>query len=57
MGGTINIEAAADGIRGKDYTAVKGGTVTITAAGDGIRAGNDRGCRQKVLLPSKAVRL
>ena len=40
MGGTINIEAAADGIRGKDYTAVKGGTVTITAAGDGIRAGN-----------------
>lgn len=47
-GGTINVTAADDGIKGKDYVDILGGTIDVTATSDGIKATNDtdaeRGC-------------
>jgi hypothetical protein len=39
--GTINVEAADDGIRGKDYLIVKDGIHTITSEGIGLKSDND----------------
>ena len=39
--GKIGITAADDGIRGKDYTVIRGGIFTIEAAGDGITSTNE----------------
>ena len=40
---TINVKAADDGLRGKDYLAVESGTLTVEAGGDGLKSseGND----------------
>jgi hypothetical protein len=40
-GGAINIEAADDGVMGRDLLAVKDGTLTIKAGGDAVKATND----------------
>lgn len=39
--GSITVNAAHDGIRGKDSISVRGGTITVTAGGDGLKANND----------------
>ncbi len=41
-GGTIQIEAADDGLMGRDLVAVKDGNISITAGGDGIKSTNDK---------------
>ena len=40
---TINVKAADDGLRGKDYLVVEAGTLTVEAGGDGLKSseGND----------------
>ncbi|TFH51188.1 carbohydrate-binding domain-containing protein [Actinomyces viscosus] len=40
---TINVKAADDGLRGKDYLVVESGTLTVEAGGDGLKSseGND----------------
>ena len=40
---TINVKAADDGLRGKDYLVVEAGTLTVEAVGDGLKSseGND----------------
>ena len=40
---TINVKAADDGLRGKDYLVVSSGTLTVEAGGDGLKSseGND----------------
>lgn len=38
---TITVDAADDGIRGKDYLVVSGGTITVTAGGDGLKSTED----------------
>lgn len=38
---TITVDAADDGIRGKDYLVVNGGTLTVTTGGDGLKASED----------------
>ncbi len=37
VGGTLAVEAAADGVKGKNAVAVKGGDLTVTAGEDGIQ--------------------
>ena len=39
-GGTINVTAVNNGIKGKDYVAAVNADVTVTAGGDGIKATN-----------------
>jgi hypothetical protein len=40
--GTITVDAADQGIRGRDYVVLDGGSVTVTArAGDGVRSNED----------------
>lgn len=41
ISGTITIDAVADGIKGRDYVAVKDGDITILAGSDGIQSNND----------------
>ena len=40
---TIDVKAADDGLRGKDYLVVESGTLTVEAGGDGLKSseGND----------------
>lgn len=38
---TIDVEAADDGLLGKDYLLVTGGTLTVTAGGDGLKSSED----------------
>ena len=38
---TVNVTAADDGIRGKDYISIESGTVTVTATGDGLKSTED----------------
>lgn len=40
-GGKIKIQAADDGLLGRDMAAVKAGTLTIVSGGDGIKSTND----------------
>lgn len=40
-GGTIEVTATDDGIKGKDYVDILGGTIEVTASSDGIKATND----------------
>jgi len=35
---TINVKAADDGLRGKDYLVVESGTLTVEAGGDGLKS-------------------
>ncbi len=39
-GGTLAINAADDGITGKDYVVVYGGDITVVSGGDGIKSTN-----------------
>ncbi len=39
-GGTLNVTAADDGLRGKDYLVVEGGALTVNAQGDGLKSDN-----------------
>lgn len=41
LSGTYRVEAANDGIKGKDSVAIQGGDLSIQAGGDGIQADND----------------
>ncbi|WP_260871796.1 carbohydrate-binding domain-containing protein [Bacillus sp. X1(2014)] len=41
-GGTIEIEAADDGLMGRDLLAVKSGKFTIKAGGDAVKSTNDK---------------
>ncbi len=45
-GGTLDITAVGNGIKGKDYVAIADGDITIQAGADGIKASNatDAGC-------------
>lgn len=38
---TITVDAADDGLRGKDYLLVTGGTLTVSAGGDGLKSSED----------------
>jgi hypothetical protein len=40
-GGMINVIAADDGIRGRDYLLIEDGDITVTSEGDGLKATND----------------
>ncbi len=40
-GGTLNVTAAGDGIRGKDSVAIRDGVLNIEAGQDGIKSNND----------------
>ena len=40
-GGTLNITAADDALRGKDSLTIAGGVLNLTADGDGIRTSNE----------------
>lgn len=40
-GGRIDVEAANDGIKGRDSIAIKDGSITVTAGGDGLQSSND----------------
>ena len=40
-GGNITVEAALDGIRGKDSVTIKNADVTVDAGGDAIKSNND----------------
>ncbi|TEB15853.1 hypothetical protein Psfp_01796 [Pelotomaculum sp. FP] len=40
-GGSINVTAAGDGLRGRDSIAVNGGAFTVEAGSDGFQANND----------------
>lgn len=37
---TVNVTAAADGIRGSDYLVIDSGVVNVTAGGDGLKSDN-----------------
>lgn len=39
--GTLEVNAANTGIKGKDYVDILGGTITVTAQQDGIKSTND----------------
>lgn len=41
MSGNITVHSVSDGIKGRDFVAVKSGTLNITADGDGIQSNND----------------
>lgn len=41
--GTLEVNAANTGIKGKDYVDILDGTITVTASQDGIKATNDTG--------------
>lgn len=41
IGGDITVDAADDGIHGKDYVVVAAGTLTISAGGDALQATNE----------------
>ena len=41
VGGTITVDAAKDGVRGRDSIAVKDTDLTITAGSDGMQSNND----------------
>ncbi|WP_314308661.1 carbohydrate-binding domain-containing protein [Actinomyces johnsonii] len=38
---TINVKAADDGLRGKDYLVVESGTLTVEAGGDALKSSED----------------
>ncbi len=38
---TITVNAADDGLRGKDWLLIDGGTLTVTAGGDGLKSSED----------------
>ena len=38
---TINVKAADDGVRGKDYLVVESGTLTVEAGGDALKSSED----------------
>ena len=38
---TITVDAADDGLRGKDYLVVESGTLNVTAGGDGLKSSED----------------
>ena len=40
-GGTINVNAVNDALRGKDCVKIADGAITVTAGGDGIKSNND----------------
>lgn len=40
-GTTIDVQAADDGLRGKDYLVVDSGTLTVSAGGDGLKSSED----------------
>ena len=40
-GPTITVNAADDGVRGKDYLLVSSGRLTVTAGGDGLKSSED----------------
>ena len=40
-GGTLEVNAANTGIKGKDYVDILGGTINVTAQQDGIKSTND----------------
>ncbi|MDR1328413.1 MAG: carbohydrate-binding domain-containing protein [Oscillospiraceae bacterium] len=40
-GGTLNITAEGDALRGRDGVAIQSGQLTLTAGGDGIQSNND----------------
>lgn len=42
VSGTLDINAASDGLKGRDSVLVRDGTVTIRAGKDGIKANNDK---------------
>lgn len=39
--GAISVKAKDDGIRGKDYLAVRSGSLSVTAGGDALKSDND----------------
>lgn len=56
--GTLEVNAANTGIKGKDYVDILDGTVTVTASQDGIKATNDTdGNRGWVRLSSGTVNI
>lgn len=38
--GTLTVDAAADGIQGKDSVKIRAGALTVTAGDDGIKSNN-----------------
>jgi hypothetical protein len=48
-GGTIEIEAADDGLMGRDLLAVKDGDFTIKAGGDAVKSTNDKDASKGVI--------
>ena len=56
--GTLEVNAANTGIKGKDYVDILDGTITVTATKDGIKATNDTdGNRGWVRLSGGAVNI
>lgn len=41
ISGTLVVDAVTDGIKGRDYVAIKDGDITITAGSDGIQSNHD----------------
>jgi hypothetical protein len=41
ISGTLVVDAVTDGIKGRDYVAVRDGDITITAGSDGIQSSHD----------------
>ena len=41
VSGTIEVTAVSDGLRGRDFVAVKGGTITVDSGSDAIQSSND----------------
>jgi len=48
--GVINVTAVNDGIKGKNYIAVKDGTITINAGGDGMQSNNNKDATKGYVL-------
>lgn len=50
--GTLNVTAADDGIRGKDYLVVRGGAITVDSAADALKSTNDSKAERGYVLIS-----